>query len=176
MKQMFLVWLSEKKTPVFVVATANDILRLPPELTRKGRLDEIVFVDLPTEEERESIWRIHLERRKQHFSDEDIKSLAQKSDGHSGAEIESMVVEALYKLSEDPGDGKLPLKLLMEVVDMTVPLSQARQTEIRGMREWAKANAFLASEETKITDRTRPDVYSYSALLDGDDDLPSLQI
>lgn len=167
MKQLFLVWLSEKKTSVFVVGTANNILSLPPELTRKGRLDEIVFVDIPTTDERRVIWRIHLERRQQHFNDADLDKLAEESEGHSGAEIESMVVEALYKLSEDPGDGKLPLDLLLKVVHMTVPLSQARSNEIQAMRQWAAANAFLASEKTTVTDQAIPDVYSKGGLFDG---------
>src|SRR5690606_20433593 len=92
----FLTWLSEKTAPVFVVATANDISQLPPELMRKGRLDEIFFVDLPTEEEREEIFRIHLSRRKREPENFDLAELVAGSKEFSGAEIEQAIISALY--------------------------------------------------------------------------------
>ena len=93
----FLTWLQEKKHPVFVVATANDLLNTPPELLRKGRFDEIFFVDLPTDAERRAIFRIHLKLRKQSADDFDIDRLCTASDGFSGAEIEQAVIASLYR-------------------------------------------------------------------------------
>ena len=92
----FLTWLSEKTAPVFVVATANDISQLPPELLRKGRLDEIFFVDLPSEEERAEIFRIHLSRRGRDPEDFDLPALVAASEDFSGAEIEEAIISALY--------------------------------------------------------------------------------
>ncbi len=92
----FLTWLSEKTAPVFVIATANDISHLPPELLRKGRVDEIFFVDLPNEDERHDIFRIHLEKRKRDPAKFDLDGLAQMSDGFSGAEIEEAIISGLY--------------------------------------------------------------------------------
>src|SRR6185369_4874067 len=92
----FLTWLSEKTAPVFVVATANDISHLPAELLRKGRMDEIFFVDLPSPAEREEIFHIHLTRRGRDPRKFDLAALAACSDGFSGAEIEAAVISALY--------------------------------------------------------------------------------
>src|SRR5690349_14673357 len=92
----FLTWLSEKTAPVFVVATANDISQLPPELMRKGRLDEIFFVDLPSNEEREEIFRIHLVKRGRDPQSFDLETLAKRAENFSGAEIEQAVISALY--------------------------------------------------------------------------------
>jgi hypothetical protein len=93
----FLTWLSEKTKPVFVIATANSIERLPPEMLRKGRFDEIFFVDLPSAEEREEIFRIHLGRRDRDPAQFDTAALASASSGMSGAEIEAVVVEGLWR-------------------------------------------------------------------------------
>ena len=93
----FLTWLSEKTAPVFVVATANDISQLPPELLRKGRLDEIFFVDLPSPEERKEIFKIHVTKRKRDAAPFDLEALARAShDFSSGAEIEESINSALY--------------------------------------------------------------------------------
>src|SRR6059036_2595098 len=92
----FLTWLSEKSTPVFVVATANDVSQLPPELLRKGRLDEIFYVDLPLEEEREEIFRIHLAKRGRDPQIFDLKALVEASSDFSGAEVEEAIISALY--------------------------------------------------------------------------------
>src|SRR5690242_11625903 len=92
----FLTWLSEKNAPVFVVATANDISQLPPELLRKGRLDEIFFVDLPSRDERAEILRIHLSRRSRDPVNFDLPGLADASHEFSGAEIEEAIISAMY--------------------------------------------------------------------------------
>jgi SpoVK/Ycf46/Vps4 family AAA+-type ATPase len=91
----FVTWLSEKTTPVFVVATANDISQLPPELMRKGRLDEIFFVDLPSPTEREEIFRIHLTKRGRDASGFDLKALTELSNDFSGAELRRAIIGAL---------------------------------------------------------------------------------
>ena len=92
----FLTWLSEKTAAVFVVATANDISQLPPELLRKGRLDEIFYVDLPSEEERTEIFRIHLAKRQRNPDGFDLPALVAASPDFSGAEIEEAIISALY--------------------------------------------------------------------------------
>ena len=93
----FLTWLQEKKEQVFVVATANDLFSLPPELLRKGRFDEIFFVDLPDGSERKTIFEIHLRLRKQDPEKFDLRALVEESDGFSGAEIEQAVIAGLYR-------------------------------------------------------------------------------
>ena len=132
----FLTWLAEKKSRVFVVATANDISALPPELIRKGRLDEIFFVDLPSEEVRASILAIHLSRRDQPLSNFDIKSLAAAMDGFSGAEIEQAVVAALYAAFAK----KRPLStdLIAHEVQQTRPLSVVMSEKIAALRHWSE--------------------------------------
>ena len=92
-----LTWLQEKKEGIFLVATANNLSALPPELLRKGRFDEIFFVDLPEPSERKEILKIHLAIRKQDFEEFDLEQLVQVSDGFSGAEIEQMIISALYR-------------------------------------------------------------------------------
>src|SRR5205085_10770421 len=91
-----LTWMQEKTAPVFVVASANDISRLPPELLRKGRFDEIFFLDLPTLEERKEIFAVHLRKRKRLPGDFDLERLARAAEGYVGAEIEQAIIEAMY--------------------------------------------------------------------------------
>ena len=139
----FITWLQEKKSAVFVIGTANNIKQLPPELLRKGRFDEIFFVDLPSAEERQEIINIHIRRRKrdpQHF---DIAGLVESTDGFSGSEIEQVVVSALYDAFDK--DDELNDEYLYQAIEDTVPLSRTMQEEIAGMREWAKSRARLAS-------------------------------
>src|SRR5256885_6924142 len=91
-----LTWMQERRAAVFLVATANDIARLPPELLRKGRFDEIFFLDLPTAEERREILAVHLRKRKRLAQDFDLDRLARASEGYVGAEIEQAVIDAMY--------------------------------------------------------------------------------
>jgi SpoVK/Ycf46/Vps4 family AAA+-type ATPase len=138
-----LTWLSEKTAPVFVMATANDISHLPPELLRKGRLDEIFFVDLPTLEERREIFRIHLALRKRDPAGFDLEQLARASDGFSGAEIEQVVVEALFDAFSS--DGTLTTDILRHSIAQTVPLSKTMSEELVRLRSWATGRSRLAT-------------------------------
>jgi len=140
----FITWLQEKQKPVFVIATANDVSQLPPELVRKGRFDEIFFVDLPTAAERSDIWRIHLLKRNRDPQQFDLTTLAMASEGLSGAEIEQAVIAGLYEAF----DKNRPLEMsdLLDVLQETVPLSQMMQEEIDRLRTWARQRARLASD------------------------------
>jgi len=139
----FLTWLSEKQSQVFVVATANDITQLPPELLRKGRLDEIFFVDLPTESERRRVFEIHLKRRKRDPQTFDLSALALAAEGFSGAEIEQAIISAMYDVFDLSRDLTTPdvLKSCAE----TVPLSKTMSERINGLRAWADGRARPAS-------------------------------
>lgn len=149
----FLTWLQEKQAPVFVVATANKINALPPELLRKGRFDEIFFVDLPTYSEREEIWRIQLEHRLAsapeaagEVSVEDsslMERLARASNGFSGAEIAEGVVSACF----DAYHERQPLREadLLRAISNTVPLATMQAEQIRAVRDWASQRAVAAT-------------------------------
>lgn len=134
-----LTWLSEKTAPVFVVATANDISHLPPELLRKGRLDEIFFVDLPNESERAAIFEIHLLRRGRDPGLFDLDALAQAGDGFSGAEIEQAIVSALYDAFHDGRD--VEPEDVLAALQQSVPLSRTMQEQIARLRDWASGRA-----------------------------------
>jgi len=139
----FITWLQEKTKPVFVVATANNISQLPPELLRKGRFDEIFFVDLPSREERKEIYSIHIKKKKRDPSKFDLEKLAAESDGFSGAEIEQAVVSGLFDSfvkERDLSDGDI-----IKSVKETVPLSVTMKEDIDKLREWAKVRARPAS-------------------------------
>lgn len=135
----FLTWLSEKKSPVFVVATANDIRNLPPELLRKGRLDEIFFVDLPSHWERTDIFRIHLAKRKRNPAKFDLDALAKSSEGFSGAEIEECIVSALFDSFYERHD--VTTEVILNAIRQTVPLSKTMQEEINFVRTWCEGRA-----------------------------------
>jgi AAA+ superfamily predicted ATPase len=132
----FLTWLQEKKEGVFVVGAANDLTRLPPELLRKGRFDEIFFVDLPTADERANILTIHLRTRKQDPSAFDLPRLAEATEGFSGAEIEQAVIAALYRSLH----VKAPVTTdsLLETIAATVPLSVSRREDVARLRDLAR--------------------------------------
>jgi SpoVK/Ycf46/Vps4 family AAA+-type ATPase len=138
-----LTWLQEKTAPVFVVATANRIDMLPPELLRKGRFDEIFFIDLPARPEREEIFRIHVGRRGRKPEEFDLGALAASAEGFSGAEIEQVVVAALYDAF---AEGKQLEQLhLARAVAETFPLATTMREEIQKLREWAKTRTRPAS-------------------------------
>lgn len=139
----FLTWLSEKTAPVFVMATANDISQLPAELLRKGRLDEIFFVDLPSDEERTEIFRIHLERRGRDPGAFDLPALVSASQGFSGAEIEEAIISALYDAFYEKSD--LTTEQVLDAVSQTVPLSKTMDEQINRLRSWAEGRARNAS-------------------------------
>lgn len=147
----FVTWLQEKESPVFVIATANDIKALPPELMRKGRFDEIFFIDLPSATERRQIFDIHIGRRLQEghtLEDFDIDALVEASVGFSGAEIEQAVVSAMFD-AFDEGGRPFDSADIMKAVQETFPLSATMREQIDGLREWAKNRARLASEVTE---------------------------
>ena len=137
-----LSWLQEKTTPVFVVATANDISQLPPELLRKGRWDELWFVDLPNSRERTAIWDIVIEKYGRERTDFDTVVLARASEMHTGAEIESAFVEALHRAFCDGNGPREPTELdLGEVLNEMVPLATTMSEAIERLRHWAKGRA-----------------------------------
>jgi SpoVK/Ycf46/Vps4 family AAA+-type ATPase len=136
-------WMQEKTKPVFVVATANEIMQLPPELLRKGRFDEIFFVDLPAESERREIFVIHLGRRKRDPKEFDLDRLAAESDGFSGAEIEQAVISGLYAAFEE--GREITTEDVLTALRQTVPLSVTMREEIGMVRRWAKGRARPAS-------------------------------
>ncbi|KPK51919.1 MAG: hypothetical protein AMJ63_10940, partial [Myxococcales bacterium SG8_38_1] len=138
----FLAWLQDKKESVFVIATANDISKLPPELMRKGRFDEIFFVDLPKEEARKRILEIHLEKRKRDPAKFEIPRLVEQTRGFSGAEIEQAVVSALYTAFSREED--LTTESLIEEIELTKPLSVTMAERIDSLRDWAKDRAVWA--------------------------------
>jgi SpoVK/Ycf46/Vps4 family AAA+-type ATPase len=127
--------MQEKKKEVFVVATANDVFSLPPEFLRKGRFDEIFFVDLPDPEERATIFRIHLAHRKQEPAGFDLGELTAQSEGFSGAEIEQAVIAGLYRSLHE--ERPLDTELLVRELRDTVPLSVSRREDIDRLRRMA---------------------------------------
>jgi SpoVK/Ycf46/Vps4 family AAA+-type ATPase len=142
----FLTWLQEKTAPVFVVATANRIDGLPPELLRKGRFDEIFFVDLPGVKERQEIFRIHLTRRGRDPSELDVEELAQLADSFSGAEIEQAIVEGLYHAFSE--GGGLQQAHVTRAIHDSFPIAMTMKEEIARLRQWAKDRTRPASSGT----------------------------
>jgi SpoVK/Ycf46/Vps4 family AAA+-type ATPase len=138
----FLSWLQERKGDVFVAATANDIDRLPPELLRKGRFDEIFFVDLPGAETRAEIFRIHLSGRGRSPEDFDLEGLARAAEGFTGAEIEQVVVSSLYTAFS--GQAFVNTDLLLDEIGKTRPLSKVRGEYIQSLRQWAESRTVTA--------------------------------
>jgi SpoVK/Ycf46/Vps4 family AAA+-type ATPase len=139
----FLTWLSEKTAPVFVVATANDVSQLPPELLRKGRLDEIFFVDLPDRDERAEIFGIHLAKRGRDAGTFDLASLADAAKNFSGAEIEEAINSGLYDAFYDRRD--LTTEHILNAIAQTVPLAKTMDEQIARLRRWAGGRARHAS-------------------------------
>ncbi len=153
----FLTWMQEKKKPVFVIATANKIEQLPPELLRKGRFDEIFFVDLPTTAERKAIWRVHLNRRvnksvraAEGFAVTDglIQDLADRSGNFSGAEIEQAVVASLFEAFAET--RSLRAEDLTKVIEDSVPLAVTQAEQIVRIREWAATRAVAATRSRDL--------------------------
>ncbi|MEZ4935963.1 MAG: AAA family ATPase [Crocinitomicaceae bacterium] len=141
----FLTWMQEKSKPVFVVATANDISQLPPELLRKGRVDEIFFVDLPSEKEREEIIKIHLKKKHRKPENFATKKLALESKGFSGAELEEVIKEGLFQAYDE--EKEITDEHISAAIARTFPLSRTMHETIEKMRLWAKSRAVSASAE-----------------------------
>jgi ATP-dependent 26S proteasome regulatory subunit len=148
----FLQWMQEKTAPVFVVATANDVSQLPPEMLRKGRWDECFFVDLPTRKERERIWEIQIAKYGRDPKEYDLAQMAKATDGYTGAEIEQVFVEALYHAFEHE---KEPTDLTLgEVLVDFVPLSKLMAEQTGKLRQWAQGRArFATSREPESRGR-----------------------
>ncbi len=141
----FLTWMQEKDAPVFVVATANDISQLPPELLRKGRFDELFFVDLPAARERHEILTVHLDAVKnRQATDFDLDELVTRSVGFSGAELAEAVREGLFAAFEQ--GRELETLHIVEALEATVPLSHTRAEDIEQLRKWAERRARAASK------------------------------
>lgn len=138
-----LTWMAERKSPVFIVATSNDISRLPPELLRKGRLDEIFFVDLPNLKDRAVIAHIHLKQRNVECDKNAIKTIAEATEGFTGAEIEQAIVSALY--SAKARQQSVSVEHIINAVDSTVPISVLRAEDIQALRTWASERAIMAN-------------------------------
>ena len=142
----FVTWMQEKSSPVFVIATANDVRALPPELLRKGRFDEIFFVDLPTMEERAEILKIHLSKKKRAIDTLDMHRLIEAMPDFSGSEVEQVVVGALYEAFDaNPHVRDLSTEQLLHGAKEIVPLAVTMQEKIADMREWARTRARTAS-------------------------------
>lgn len=139
----FLSWMQDRKAPVFVAATCNNVTVLPPELIRKGRFDELFFVDLPNQAERKQIFSIQLARRKRNPAEFDLEKVGAAAQGYSGAEIDAAVQGALYAAYSEK--RALNTQSLIDALAQTVPLSTTRAEEIAALREWARTRAVPAS-------------------------------
>jgi len=139
----FLSWLQDRTAPVFVVATANDVTQLPPELLRKGRFDEMFWIDLPNQPEREAIWRIQIAKFRRDPRQFDIVQLAKATEGLTGSEIEQLFIDSLhaaFSRREEPTD--LSIALLLNDL---VPLSKLMSEQIDALRKWATGRARRAT-------------------------------
>ncbi len=153
----FLTWMQEKEAPVFVIATANNISGLPAELLRKGRFDEIFFVDIPTYDERVEIFRVHLRKRLKNkeilgdieFNDGLCQKLASMTEGFIGAEIEQIVIAALYEAFFE--NRQLMFRDLEKIINSIVPLSTVQKERILSLREWAKVRAITATDKKALS-------------------------
>ena len=139
----FLSWLQDRQSPVFVVATANDVTQLPPELLRKGRFDELFFVDLPNQGEREAIWKIQIAKFGRKSTVFDVVQLAKATEGLTGSEIEQLFIDALHEAfnqRKEPTDLSVALLL-----NDFMPLSKLMSEQVDGLRKWAKGRARRAT-------------------------------
>lgn len=147
----FLTWMQEKTKPVFIIATANNIHSLPAEMLRKGRFDEIFFVDLPTKKERKDIFRLHISKRLKNpkvignfeLNEVSLTLLAELTEGYVGAEIEQIVISALFEAFSE--ERSIQLDDFKKVVRTTVPLSITQAEQIQSIREWANVRAVAAT-------------------------------
>ncbi len=142
----FLTWMQEKEKPVFVIATGNDITNLPPELMRKGRFDEIFFVDLPHYEERMEIFRVHLSKVRPVVRNYDVALLAGETEGFSGAEIEQAIINAMYNAFDD-GERDFTTEDILQGIREVVPISKLMSERIERLREWAADRTRKANKE-----------------------------
>lgn len=144
----FLQWMQDKTSQVFVVATANDVSQLPPEILRRGRFDQIFFVDLPDKDEREQIWSIHIKKAGRKPDDYNLVALAEKTDGYTGAEIESIVSDGLFNAYHESVEPTT--ESFAAAIHETVPLSSTMRERVTAMRRWADGRAINASGKSKV--------------------------
>ncbi|MCY7337058.1 MAG: AAA family ATPase [Chamaesiphon sp.] len=135
----FLTWMQEKTSPIFVMATANRIEKLPGEFLRKGRFDEIFFVDLPTQSEREAVFRIHLSKRNRDLERFDLEQLSKVADGFSGAEIEQALIAAMYDAFAQ--NREFTQLDIIAAIKATLPLSRTMTEQVTALRDWARQRA-----------------------------------
>ncbi|MCC3425055.1 MAG: AAA family ATPase [Microcoleus sp. PH2017_01_SCD_O_A] len=155
-----ITWMQEKTSPVFIVATANNVRILPAELLRKGRFDEIFFLNLPSESERQDIFKVHLQRlRPTRFRDFDLAILAKSSENFSGAEIEQVVIDGLYRAFGTFVNGQrrdLMTEDVLRSIEDTVPLAAIARSQIEDLKHWAaEAGARTASNDTRLIDELK---------------------
>jgi SpoVK/Ycf46/Vps4 family AAA+-type ATPase len=150
----FITWMAEKTSPVFVVATANNIQALPPELLRRGRFDEIFFVGLPTQEERKAIYEVHLSRLRAHnLQSYDLERLAYETPNFSGAEIEQAIVEAMHiGFSQD---RDFTTEDILEAASQIVPLARTAQEQVEALQAWAAAGKARLASRSSLSDRLK---------------------
>ncbi len=164
-----ITWMQEKTSPVFIVATANNVRILPAELLRKGRFDEIFFLNLPSESERQDIFKVHLQRlRPTRLRDFDLEVLAKSAENFSGAEIEQVVIDGLYRAFGTFVNGQrrdLTTEDVLRSIEDTVPLAAIARSQIEDLKRWAaEAGARTASNDTRLIDELK----RYSRPLGGD--------
>jgi ATP-dependent 26S proteasome regulatory subunit len=146
-------WMQEKTKPVFIVATANDVTQLPPEMLRKGRFDELFFVDLPNESERVAVWQIQIARLGRNPDEHDVEQLAKITEGYTGAEIEQVFIEALYVAyarNAEPTDMDIA-----GVLNDFVPLSRLMSDQIKALRQWAQGRTRAATSRAEASEPLR---------------------
>jgi ATP-dependent 26S proteasome regulatory subunit len=148
----FLQWMQEKTSPVFVVATANDITSLPPEFQRKGRFDEMWFVDLPDKQERMDIWGIQVRKYGRKIKNFDTSKLADATENWTGSEIEALFVESLYNAFDD--NSEPTTQMLVDLTKTVVPLSKTMGAQVDALRDWAKGKARRASAVAAVEQPT----------------------
>jgi ATP-dependent 26S proteasome regulatory subunit len=155
-----ITWMQEKTSPVFIVATANNVRILPAELLRKGRFDEIFFLNLPSESERQDIFKVHLQRlRSTRLREFDLAVLAKRAENFSGAEIEQVVIDGLYRAFGTFVNGQrrdLTTEDILRSIEDTVPLAAIARSQIEDLKRWAaEAGARTASNDTQLVDELK---------------------
>ena len=137
-----LAWMQDHRHPIFLIATANNLAQLPPELMRKGRFDEIFFIDLPGAEEREVIFSIHLRKRRRDKAAFDLPRLVAAAEGFSGAEIEQAVIAGLYGAFAEKTE--CATRHVLAAIEATQPLSVVMREQVERLRTWAKGRCVMA--------------------------------
>ena len=155
-----ITWMQEKTSPVFIVATANNVQILPAELLRKGRFDEIFFLNLPNQKEREEIFKVHLQRlRPSRLRDFDLSSLAQNSENFSGAEIEQVIIDAMQRAFSTQVNQQrrdFTTEDIIQAISETVPLATIARPQIEALKHWAaEAGARTASQDSQLIEELR---------------------